>query len=76
MRHEIGTNAGIIWHAVIANEGRTTFRELIKTTGLTESQALLSLGWLEREGKVSLHGDKGIIEAVLLYQKTSRYPYI
>ena len=39
MRHEIGTNAGIIWHAVIANEGRTTFRELIKTTGLTESQA-------------------------------------
>ncbi len=69
MRHEIGTNAGIIWHAVIANEGRTTFRELIKTTGLTESQALLSLGWLEREGKVSLHGDKGIIEAVLLYQE-------
>ncbi len=69
MRHEIGTNAGIIWHAVIANEGRTTFREQIKTTGLTESQALLSLGWLEREGKVSLHGDKGIIEAVLLYQE-------
>lgn len=69
MRHEIGTNAGIIWHAVIANEGRTTFRKLIKTTGLTESQALLSLGWLEREGKVSLHGDKGIIEAVLLYQE-------
>lgn len=69
MRHEIGTNAGIIWHAVIANEGRTTFRELIKTTGLTESQALLSLGWLEREGKVSLHDDKGIIEAVLLYQE-------
>lgn len=69
MRHEIGTNAGIIWHAVVANEGRTTFGELIKATGLTESQALLSLGWLEREGKVSLHGDKGIIEAVVLYQE-------
>lgn len=69
MRHEIGTNAGIIWQTIAAKNGRITFKELLETTGLTESQALLSLGWLEREDKVSLHGENGTIEAVTLYQE-------
>ena len=69
MRHEIGTNAGIIWQTIVAKNGRITFKELLETTGLTESQALLSLGWLEREDKVSLHGENGTIEAVTLYQE-------
>ena len=69
MRHEIGTNAGIIWQTIAAKNGRITFKELLEPTGLTESQALLSLGWLEREDKVSLHGENGTIEAVTLYQE-------
>lgn len=69
MRHEIGKNAGIVWLTIAARNGRITFEELLKVTDLTESQLLLSLGWLEREDKVSLHGDNGNIEAVTLYQE-------
>ena len=69
MRHEIGKNAGIVWQKIAARNGRITFEELLKVTDLTESQLLLSLGWLEREDKVSLHGDNGNIEAVTLYQE-------
>ncbi|WP_368367123.1 winged helix-turn-helix domain-containing protein [Leyella stercorea] len=42
---------------------------MLKATGLNDYQALLSLGWLEREDKVSLHGENGMIEAVTLYQE-------
>lgn len=69
MKHEIGTNAGIIWQTITARNGRVSFEELLNATGLTKSQALLSLGWLEREDKVSLPGENGIIEAVTLYQE-------
>ena len=47
MRHEIGKNAGIVWQTIAARNGRITFEELLKVTDLTESQLLLSLGWLE-----------------------------
>ena len=67
MRHEIGTNAGIVWRTVAAKNGRMTFEELLEVTGLTKSQTLLSLGWLEREGNVSLHGDNGMINLITLY---------
>ena len=69
MRHEIGTNAGIVWQAVAAESGKIAFEELLKATRLTKSQALLALGWLARENKVSLKGDNGTIEAVVLYQE-------
>ena len=69
MKHEIGTNAGIIWQTITARNGRVSFEELLNATGLTKSQALLSLGWLEREDKVSPHGETGIIDAVTLYQE-------
>ena len=49
MRHEIGKNAGIIWQTIAANNGRISFEELLSATGLSKTQALLSLGWLERE---------------------------
>lgn len=69
MRHEIGTNVGIIWQTIATNNGRISFEELLSATGLSKTQALLSLGWLEREDQVSIHGENGIIEAVTLYQE-------
>lgn len=69
MRHEIGTNVGIVWQAVAAESGKIAFEELLKATRLTKSQVLLALGWLARENKVSLNGDNGTIEAVVLYQE-------
>lgn len=69
MKHEIGKNAGIIWQTISERNGRITFEELLKATGLNDYQALLSLGWLAREDKVSLFGENGIIEAMTLYQE-------
>lgn len=69
MKYEIGKNAGIIWQTIAAKNGRVTFDELLNVTKLTKSQVLLSLGWLECEDKVSLHGENGTIEAVTLYQE-------
>ena len=69
MTHEIGTNAGIVWKAVEARNGKASFTELVEGTGLNKAQILLALGWLEREGQVSLHGEDGMVEAVTLYQE-------
>lgn len=69
MTHEIGTNAGIVWKAVAARNGKASFTELVEGTGLYKAQILLALGWLEREGQVSLHGEDGMVEAVTLYQE-------
>ena len=69
MIQEIGSNAGIIWQTITARNGRVSFEELLNATGHTKAQAILSLGWVEREDKVSLHGETGIIEAVTLYQE-------
>lgn len=69
MRYEIGKNAGFIWQTIAAKNGRISFDELLSITGLTKSQALLSLGWLEREDQVSIHSESGTIETVTLYQE-------
>ena len=48
MRYEIATNAGIVWQTIDTNNGQVTYKELLKATGLTETQTLLALGWLVR----------------------------
>lgn len=69
MRYEIATNAGIVWQTIDTNNGQVTYKELLKATGLTETQALLALGWLVREDKVTLQKDGEAIDAVTLYQE-------
>ena len=69
MRHEIGKNAGIVWQTIDTNNGQVTYKELLKATGLTETQTLLALGWLVREDKVTLQKDGETIDAVTLYQE-------
>lgn len=36
MKHEIGTNAGIIWQTIAARNGKMSFEELLKATGLND----------------------------------------
>ena len=69
MRYEIATNAGIVWQTIDTNNGQVTYKELLKATGLTETQTLLALGWLVREDKVTLQRDGEAIDAVTLYQE-------
>lgn len=61
----IGTNAGLIWNAL--NESKSmNLKDLKKATKLKEKEAFLALGWLAREGKVSLEeAEKEVIITLL-----------
>lgn len=61
----IGTNAGLIWNALNENNSMT-LKDLKKATKLKEKEAFLALGWLAREGKVSLEeAEKDVIITLL-----------
>ncbi len=53
---EIGITAGDIWHYLDRHEN-ATLDELTKGTGKPRDLVLMSLGWLAREGHVTL-GDQ------------------
>jgi hypothetical protein len=48
---EIGIVAGEIWH-YLDEHGDAPFAQLVKGIGRTRDLALMSLGWLAREGHV------------------------
>lgn len=49
---EIGTYAGLVWQAL--ENGELELKDLRKATKLTAQNLNFALGWLAREGKVSL----------------------
>jgi hypothetical protein len=54
---EIGIIAGEIWHYLDKHE-QATLNELVKGTKKPKDLVLMSLGWLAREGHVSLGDEK------------------
>ena len=61
----IGTWAGQVWNA-LNESGKLTVKELKKATKLKEKELYAALGWLAREGKVSMYEVDADIEVVLL----------
>lgn len=61
---EIGITAGDIWHYLDHNH-QATLDELVKHIGKKKELILMSLGWLAREGHVSLRDDNGTYRASL-----------
>ncbi|HIX27050.1 MAG TPA: winged helix-turn-helix domain-containing protein [Candidatus Barnesiella excrementigallinarum] len=61
----IGTWAGQVWNA-LNESGTLTVKGLKKATKLKEKELYAALGWLAREGKVSLNEVEADIEVVLL----------
>ena len=61
----IGTWAGQVWNA-LNESGKLTVKGLKKTTKLKEKELYAALGWLAREGKVSMYEVDADIEVVLL----------
>ena len=62
----IGTWAGQVWNA-LNESGKLTVKGLKKATKLKEKELYAALGWLAREGKVSMYEVDADIEVVLLY---------
>lgn len=53
---EIGIVAGEIWHH-LDGHGETRFSGIVKGIGRSKDLALMSLGWLAREGHVLVRQD-------------------
>ncbi|NLX66033.1 MAG: winged helix-turn-helix domain-containing protein [Bacteroidales bacterium] len=53
MVEQIGINAGKVW-SVLDESGRQNVKEIKKATKLTDKNLYAALGWLAREGKVTL----------------------
>ncbi|MDD4631024.1 MAG: winged helix-turn-helix domain-containing protein [Proteiniphilum sp.] len=53
MIEKIGFNAGKVW-TVLDEAGRQNVKEVKKTTKLTDKDLYAAIGWLAREGKISL----------------------
>ena len=61
----IGTWAGQVWNA-LNESGKLTVKGLKKATKLKSKELYAALGWLAREGKVSMYEVDADIEVVLL----------
>lgn len=61
----IGNNAGLVWNALNEKNGQT-MKELKKVTKLKDKTILPALGWLAREGKLSIEETEEDIVITLL----------
>jgi len=61
---EIGITAGDIWH-YLDNNGSATLDQLVKSIGKDKQIILMSLGWLAREGHITLEGPEAGYRAAL-----------
>ena len=52
-----GTKAGKVWKA-LNGSGEKTLTQLQKSTGLTVKEVAMGLGWLAREGKISMKNSR------------------
>ena len=50
-KHQIGLNAGIVWH-LLNNNKRWTYGELKEASGLSDRDLDAAIGWLAREDKI------------------------
>lgn len=56
-----GFRAGDVYNALAAAGEAQSVEELVKTTGKTETEILLGIGWLLKEGKVKGAGGKVVL---------------
>ena len=56
-KHQIGLNAGIVWHLLHNNE-RWTYCDLKKASGLSDRDLDAAIGWLAREDKIDFDSEQ------------------
>ena len=64
----IGSNAGILWNALNAQDDKMEITKLKKETGLTDAQFWAAAGWLAKEGKLIHSSEKKGKKTVEFYQ--------
>lgn len=56
-KHQIGTNAGIVWNTLQDN-AHWTYEDLKTASGLSDRDLNAAIGWLAREDKIDFDIDK------------------
>lgn len=56
-KHVIGENAGIVWR-LLNNGERWEYEQLKNTSGLSDRDLNLAIGWLARENKIFFERSK------------------
>ncbi len=64
LTEKIGYTAGTVWMTLV--KGEQGVKAIKKETKLTDKEIYMALGWLAREGKISLREDEKDIYAGLL----------
>lgn len=54
----IGENAGIIWRLLQSESRKWDYQEIKKETGLSDRDINTAIGWLAREGKLTIERNK------------------
>lgn len=54
----IGSNAGILWNALNAQDDKMEITKLKKESGLTDAQFWAAAGWLAKESKLIHSAEK------------------
>ena len=65
MIETIGSNAGLVWNALDA-ENNQTLKSLKKATKLKDKEIYAALGWLAREGKINMEAGAEDVVVTLL----------
>ena len=67
----IGESAGIIWNMIHGEHRKWDYQEVKKATGLSDRHINAAVGWLAREGKITIEeskvGRKNVIYLELNY---------
>lgn len=56
----IGTFAGEVWNALNDANGALELKAIKKATKLREKEIFAAIGWLAREGKVTVEADEAL----------------
>lgn len=56
-KHQIGTNAGIVWN-VLKDNVHWTYENLKEPSGLSDRDLNAAIGWLAREDKIDFDIDE------------------
>ncbi len=68
----IGESAGIVWRTLAGEHRKWSYNELKKVTGLPDRNLNAAIGWLAREGKLSIE-DSHAGEQNVLYIELNYY---
>lgn len=71
-KETIGTDAGIIWRLLSANNKKWEYNELKEATGFSDRDLNAAIGWLAREDKIQFYGSE-IEQKEYLYLELNFY---